>query len=162
MTIYYVTVGSREYQVDVSGKQVTVDGKAMDAQLLPLNGRGLYLLQRGEKQRELHVDAYGRSRYAVMVGGRHMVALVEKATNRARKKNDAGHGGELLAPMPALIVAVRVKEGDLVEKGQVLVVLESMKMQMEFRAPAAGKVVRLMVQPGMHVEKGALLVEVGD
>jgi acetyl/propionyl-CoA carboxylase alpha subunit len=138
MTLYHVTVGSREYQVDVTAEQVTVDGKPMDAQLLPLNAGGLYLLQRGEKQRELHVDAYGRSRFAVMVGGRHIVALVEKGSSRARK------------------------EGDPVEKGQVLVVLESMKMQMEFRAPASGKVVRLMVQTGMHVEKGALLVEVGD
>jgi biotin carboxyl carrier protein len=94
-----------------------------------------------------------------MVGGRHLVASVDKFNGHTKHK-DATHGGDLLAPMPSMIVAVRVNEGDPVEKGQVLVVLESMKMQMEFRAPFAGKVAQIAVQPGKHVEKGALLVKV--
>ena len=160
MTLYHVTVGTREYKVDVSKDGILVNGKLIDARLTPLNGGGLYLLTHGDRQRELHVDAYGRSRFAVNVGGRHIVALVEKASSHIRQTKNPIHGGDLQAPMPALIVAVRVKEGDVVEKGQALVILESMKMQMEFRAPFAGYIARLVVQPGMHVEKGALLVEV--
>ena len=160
MTLYHVTVGAREYQVDISADEVLLDGKPVDAHLVPLNNGWLYLLVQGIKQRELHVDTYGCCQYAVMVGGRHLVASVEKYSGRSNKHKDADHSGDLLAPMPALIVAVRVNEGDTVEKGQVLVVLESMKMQMEFRAPFAGKVAQLLVRPGMHVEKGALLVKV--
>jgi biotin carboxyl carrier protein len=160
MTLYNVTVGTREYKVDVSTDRILVNGKPINARLIPLNGGGLYLLTQSDQQRELHVDSYGRSRFAVNVGGRHIVALVEKASNRIRQSKNAVHGGDLQAPMPALIVAVKVTEGDSVEKGQALVILESMKMQMEFRAPFAGFVTRMAVKPGMHVEKGALLVEV--
>ncbi len=162
MTLYHVTVGAREYQVDVSAEKVLVDGKPVDARLVPLNNGGLYLLIKGAKQRELHVDTYGCCQYGVMVGGRHVVAIVEKANGGAKKRLGNVQDGNLLAPMPALIVAVRVNEGDQVEIGQVLVVLESMKMQMEFKAPFAGKVVNLAVQPGRHVEKGALLVKVKE
>ena len=160
MAVYHVNVGAREYHVEITADKVLLDGKEVDAHLLPLNNGGLYLLVQGAKQSEIHVDTYGCCQYAVMVGGRHLMASVDRTNGRSSKRKDAAHSGDLLAPMPSMIVAVRVAEGDAVEKGQVLGVLESMKMQMEFRAPFSGKVAQLAVQPGTHVEKGALLVKV--
>jgi biotin carboxyl carrier protein len=61
--------------------------------------------------------------------------------------------------MHGLVVDVPVHEGDCVEKGQTLVVLESMKMQMQLRSPRPGKVSKVAVQSGSQVEKGALLVQ---
>jgi biotin carboxyl carrier protein len=62
--------------------------------------------------------------------------------------------------MPGMIIHVLVAEGDLVEKGQAVVVMESMKMQMELRAPLAGRVERIMAQAHGQVDKGALLVKI--
>ncbi|HUR85127.1 MAG TPA: biotin carboxylase N-terminal domain-containing protein [Solirubrobacteraceae bacterium] len=66
----------------------------------------------------------------------------------------------LEAPMPGSVLAVRVRDGDSVRAGDVLVVLESMKMELEVVAPAAGTVHDLAVAPGDRVSSGQLLVGV--
>jgi methylmalonyl-CoA carboxyltransferase small subunit len=61
--------------------------------------------------------------------------------------------------MPGSVIAVRVSEGDDVEAGQVLVVLEAMKMENNVPAPAAGRVARVLVSAGQQVQRGETLVE---
>jgi biotin carboxyl carrier protein len=95
-----------------------------------------------------------------MFGGRRIITRI---TNRLGRRSQAcaeGEGaGSLNAPMHGLVVDVPVREGDTVAKGQTLVVLESMKMQMQLRSPRDGKVAKISVQPGSQVEKGAALVQ---
>ena len=62
--------------------------------------------------------------------------------------------------MPGIVVAVNVKEGDLVTAGQTLLVLEAMKMQNPMQADAKGKVTRVHAKQGIVVAAGALLVEI--
>ncbi|NGX05725.1 biotin carboxylase N-terminal domain-containing protein [Mycobacteroides franklinii] len=69
--------------------------------------------------------------------------------------------GSLLAPMPGSVVAVHVTEGDSVESGQPIVVLEAMKMQHTISAPAAGTVALLKVAVGQQVETNEVLAVVG-
>jgi len=71
-----------------------------------------------------------------------------------------GVAGGQTAPMPGKVVAVRVAPGDEVEPGQVLVVLEAMKMEHQVTAPEAGVVSEVLVAVGQQVENGALLVVV--
>ena len=68
--------------------------------------------------------------------------------------------GSLLAPMPASVVAVSVAEGDRVEAGQPIVVLEAMKMQHTIRAHGPGVVTTLSVRDGQQVDAGAVLAVV--
>ena len=70
-------------------------------------------------------------------------------------------GGSVRAPMSGRVIAVMVAEGDDVELGQTLAVLESMKMEMPLTAPRAGRVARLLVQEGMQLNAGQVLIEVG-
>jgi len=71
--------------------------------------------------------------------------------------------GALKAPMPSLVVDVRVKLGDRVEKGQAIVVLESMKTETVLRADTAGVVKAIGCKNGEMVEEGLELVEIeGD
>ena len=62
--------------------------------------------------------------------------------------------------MPGLVVAIPVSEGQQIEKGQVLVILELMKMQNELKSPRAGKVERVKVKAGESVEQRQLLLNV--
>ena len=62
------------------------------------------------------------------------------------------------APMPGNIWKVLVKEGDRVEEGQALVILEAMKMENEIGAPAAGTVAKVHVDEGASVDSGDVLV----
>jgi biotin carboxyl carrier protein len=64
------------------------------------------------------------------------------------------------APMPGMVVSIPVSEGQLIQKGDVLVVLESMKMQNELRSPRNGKVVRVRVKSGDRVEQKETLLSV--
>ncbi len=61
------------------------------------------------------------------------------------------------APMPGTILKVNVSNGDTVKKGQILMILEAMKMENEIMAPNDGKVVSVNVQQGASVETGAVL-----
>ena len=67
---------------------------------------------------------------------------------------------QILAPMPGKVVRVLVKQGDAVEAGQGLVVVEAMKMQNEIRSPKSGKIERLSVTEGQAVNAGEVLAVV--
>lgn len=67
--------------------------------------------------------------------------------------------GAVTSPMPGTILDVKVKEGDDVKKGQVLMILEAMKMENEIIASADGKVKTVYVQKGASVNTGDPLVE---
>ena len=88
-----------------------------------------------------------------------LTAAVRETTleiSRAQKDSDSA---ELLAPMNGAIIAVHVKAGDRIVRGQRLVVLEAMKMQHEIRAPRDGVVLRVLVETGRQVATRQLLVE---
>jgi biotin carboxyl carrier protein len=64
---------------------------------------------------------------------------------------------QIVAPMPGKIVRVLVREGELVEAGQGLLVVEAMKMQNEIRSPKSGTVERVLAQEGQPVNAGEIL-----
>ena len=72
-----------------------------------------------------------------------------------------GAGEPVVAPMPGNILKVNVNAGDKVKEGQVLVVLEAMKMENEIMAPKDGTVTQVVVSKGSTVDTGAPLVVIG-
>lgn len=163
MATYRVNVGNHEFLVDVSGDQIAVDGKPIQASLVALNNGGLVMLRRDNKARELHVQSQGNRAYSFMVNGHQLTAQVDRGNAKVRRKTDAVAAGTINAPMPGMVVDVLVKEGQRVDSGEPLVVLESMKMQMQLRSPFTGKISRVAVNNRAQVEKGTLLVQVaGD
>jgi biotin carboxyl carrier protein len=93
---------------------------------------------------------------------------MEKPAEPARAKPEpapepAGpaSGTKVLAPMPGKIVAVKIGPGQEVKRGDVLMVLEAMKMENEIQAPVAGSVMEIAVSEGVNVNAGALLARIG-
>jgi len=66
------------------------------------------------------------------------------------------------APMPAQVRAVHVAAGDSVSNGQVLLLLEAMKMEIQIKSPADGRIARLLVSPDQTVDRDQVLVELGE
>lgn len=70
-------------------------------------------------------------------------------------------GEQITSPMPGNILSVNISAGDTVKKGQVLMILEAMKMENEIMSPCDGKVVSVSVSKGAAVESGTLLCVIG-
>ena len=103
-------------------------------------------------------------KYKVNVNGTAYEVEIEEMTGApaaapvaAAPAAPAGAGERVAAPMPGNILAVNVAAGDTVKKGQVLMILEAMKMENEIMAPCDGKVTSVAVTKGAAVESGALL-----
>ncbi len=78
---------------------------------------------------------------------------------RAGGKGKRG-GGQVKPPMPGKVVEIHVKEGQEVAEGDVLIVLEAMKMQNDLKSPVTGKVSKVLVNEGANVEASTILLEV--
>lgn len=89
--------------------------------------------------------------------------LLEKpAPQKQRKQSKQAVEDAVRAPMPAQVRAIQVKEGDLVEKGQTMLLLEAMKMEIRLQAPRPGRVARLLASEGQTVERNQILVEIKE
>ena len=71
-------------------------------------------------------------------------------------------GKSVLAPIPGVIIAISVKPGDSVTRGQELCVLEAMKMKNAIRASRDGKIAAILVNVGDHVKNSQVLIEFTD
>lgn len=92
-----------------------------------------------------------------ITGGEEAVTLKKEKVEEAPLSS----GGETIsAPMPGNILNVPVNTGDLVKKGQVLVILEAMKMENEIVAPVDGRVASVSVAKGQTVNAGDVLVQI--
>jgi acetyl/propionyl-CoA carboxylase alpha subunit len=98
---------------------------------------------------------------SVLVSYKGQQFRVEKKAARARH-HGAAASGEMRAPMPGLIVDVRVEAGQSVAKGDILLVLEAMKTQQPFTAPFAGILRQLNVAKGDQVTDGQVLAVVEE
>jgi biotin carboxyl carrier protein len=164
---YSVSVNGESYEVEVDADTVRVGNTASRARILDLDGPAtpLRMLTIGEEIHRVQMrPGESRGRYTLWIDGfRFEVEALDERTRAIRELSAATARptgpAPLVAPMPGMIVRVSVGEGDAVQAGQGLVVMEAMKMENELRAAAAGTVKRVHVAPGTAVEKGALLLE---
>lgn len=162
---YTVRIGETEREVVVDGEDVQVDGDGIRAYLAEIEGTPVRLLTIGDEVHRVVVRrGSARGQFTLELGGyRFEVEALDERTRAIRELSGAAARAagpaSLVAPMPGLIVRVNVQEGDRVQAGQGLVVMEAMKMENELRASAAGVVKRVVVAPGTAVEKGATLLE---
>jgi len=137
--------------------RATLGEKTFEIEILQANEGRLDLLIDGKR-----VTAYVSSENAkrwVTVNGQTQV-LTKPAAGAKRKNVGHEHSSELAAPMPGQVRAVNVSEGDSVTKGQTLLVLEAMKMEIRIQAPRDGMVMKLLVQQGQTVEREQILIEI--
>lgn len=130
-----------------------VNGEAHRGQILAADHSGI-VLEIDSVRRHYMLSALGTMRYVDSVLGH---STFEELPRFPSPELESVRGG-CTAPMPGKIVALRVTPGEEVERGQVLVVLEAMKMEHEVVAPYAGRVQEVLVEAGQQVEAGAVLV----
>ena len=162
---YITIVEDKQFLVEIiDEKHVSVDGKVYEVDFESVSGQPVYSLILDGKSHEAYV-APGDNNWEVLLRGRLYPATVEDEREK-RLRSAAGGGvaetGEfhLRAPMPGLVVTILVEEGQPIKKGQVLLILESMKMQNELKSPRDGTLGRVRVKPGETVEQKQTLLSV--
>lgn len=145
------------YRVTVAGREVEVDMTRLDG----ANVASLRFVEDGRSFRVSFQRAGARG-WRVAVGEREFEfeVLTPVEAIEAIAAAEASGPSQVTAPIPGKVVAVQVSEGDTVEPGQPLVVLEAMKMENELAAEGAGTVAAVHVASGDTVEAGAVLVEI--
>ncbi len=162
---YITTIDEKEFTIDIiDDHHVSVNDKTYEVDFESIADQPVYSMLIDGHSYEAHVYSV-EDEWQVLLRGRQYPIKVEEEREKRLKSSIGGNvqaSGEfqLKAPMPGLVVAVPVSEGQQVEKGQVLTILESMKMQNELKSPRAGKVERIKVKAGESVEQRQLLLSI--
>jgi biotin carboxyl carrier protein len=161
---YITTINDKKFEIEITNDgSVLVNGEKRDVNFLAL-GPSQYSVIMQTQSHEVVVDERN-GEVEVLMGGRLFTGKVldERAQLlSARRGGAVADTGEISikSPMPGLIVAIPVSEGQEVKAGETVIILESMKMQNELKAPRAGTVSRVSVQPQQSVEQGKVLVTI--
>ncbi len=164
---YITVVGDKQYTIDIDREgEVVVDGAVQQLDMRKIGQEGLQSMLVNDLSYEALIEE-GEEAYHVLIDGTlyHVTVVDERARRLVEAAGIFGPGGgevSIKSPMPGLIVAVPVSPGDAVAKGQVVVVLESMKMENELKSPRDGKIAAVKVEPRQAVEQNQVLIVIGD
>jgi acetyl/propionyl-CoA carboxylase alpha subunit/acetyl-CoA carboxylase carboxyltransferase component len=151
------------YQVDVRA-----DGQAYRLRVSRC-GPVRYRVELDGHAVDVDVERYGRFERRLAVGDQAFAVLSVTQgpdylieVDGAMHRMSGGEAGLVRAPAPAMVVAIPVEAGDSVAEGDVVAVVESMKLETALRAPAAGRIAEVLVDVNTQVESGTKLVRIED
>jgi len=162
---YVITLEGRELSVEITdaGATVALDGTPHNVELLALDEPSLFSLLVDGHSHEVQMEDRG-NQIRVLLDGRLYEVKVESEASRRFPQRPArlAEPAELVirTPMPGVVVDVPVSEGDSVQDGQVLAIVESMKMENEMRCTRDGQVRSVQVRAGEMVAQSQVLVVV--
>ncbi len=168
MPRYMVKIDDREYDITVeyrqAGFEVTLGGRHMTVTANDLGGsRSILLISNRAHELDVRSDGYSAQRTVFMHGVEIPVEIEEYNLAQLRKTVGMASAGtavrDVRAPMPGLVLEVKVEPGQEVRKGQALVVIEAMKMENIIKAIADSTVSKVAVEKGASVERNDLLIE---
>ena len=116
---------------------------------------GIDLRFAGQRQR-VQVLRSGEVAHVFLPQGATQITVIDALAHAGETQTE---GGRLTAPMPGKVVSFAVQAGDKVAKGQVLAVMEAMKMEHTIAAPVDGVVTELLYAPGDQVAEGSELLK---
>ena len=156
---YLVSIAEKSFNVElgsIDGKwRCQVDGREIALDFVLLNANAGSLLISGASF-EVRREAGG----AIFVGAkRYDVSVDDPRSWQGRRRRELAHSGpqRITASMPGKIVRILAQEGDDLQAGQGIVVVEAMKMQNEIKSPRSGKLQKVLVREGANVNPGEVL-----
>ena len=161
---YVTKVEDKTFVIEVQTDAVVVDGKAHVVDLRRIEPLSIYSLLVDNLSHEIHIEEQ-EGRHGALLHGKLYTAQVheEHLLKQAACDSMPPPGRDtacIAAPMPGLVLEVRACVGQAARAGEVLVVLESMKMRTELRCAQDGVVRAVHVAPQDHVAHGQVLVTI--
>ena len=152
-----INFDTQTLEINPSGDHyvATMDGKTVSVQVIRAEDGRMDLLIDGQRV-NAHVSSDMAKRWVTING--HTIMLTKTSGAKQGVRHD--HAGGLIAPMPGQVRSVSVSVGDVVKKGQTLLTMEAMKMEIRIQALKDGVVKSVSVAQGQTVEREQILVEV--
>lgn len=163
---YIVKIEGKNFQIDITERdgelEIDLDGKPVSADSIKIKGKNLvsflfnhrsFDLEFSKNQNEVSVFLNGR-RYDCLLEDEKSLRLKQFGGLEIETKKER----ELRTPMPGLVTAIEVKEGDFVKAGQGVMIVEAMKMENELKAKFDGKVKAIKVKEHQAVDKDEVLI----
>lgn len=159
------TVNKKDFTIEHTDDKLLVNGNALNWDVVNLNNGHFHILNEGKSYQAeiIKADAITKSvtlkinnnRYTVEVKDKFDLLLEKMGMSNAttNKVNN------IKAPMPGLIINLKVAEGDTVKAGDQLLILEAMKMENILKSPGDGVIKKIKVKKGDSVEKNQVLIE---
>jgi len=145
-----------QIEPQAEGYRITISDRAYDVRVAHPRLSEISFTLNGQRH-TAHVARDGSTRYVSIAGD--VFELRRPDPRRARQKQQHGEDS-LSASMPGQITKVLVNEGDAVQRGQPLIVLEAMKIEIKIAAPHDGRVAKVLVRQGQVVDRGQALIEI--
>ncbi len=161
---YIVSLEDESFEIVLhDGEEIVVDGEPHTVNIENAGGTSLYSLLVDNSSYEVHVEEREGTYRVLLLGQRYDIRVEDEGTRRVSRARKAAQPSEdavivLKSPIPGLIFDVLVTEGQPVKQGDILVIVEAMKMENELRAPRDGVVKATFIVPGDSVDKGQPLV----
>ena len=160
---YLATVNDTTFEVVINeDSYVTVDGQRHEIDFRAVGNGPLYSLLIGGNSYAGHIEGTDDGWQVLHKGDLYMVEIEDERSQRLMKLGGAGIATKgdyyLKAPMPGLVVSVPVKEGQEISQGDILIVLESMKMQNELKSPHDGTILRIQVNPEDTIQQDEVML----
>jgi biotin carboxyl carrier protein len=140
--------------------KISLDGNVFDADAVEVAPNIFSVLLNGESH-QIRIAPRPDGTLTLHTGlAEYHAEVIDPRSWRGRRHGAAEAEGcqQITAPMPGKVVRLLVKQGDSVEAGQGLLVVEAMKMQNEIRSPKSGKIEKLFAQEGQPVNAGEVLL----
>ena len=162
--MHKIIIGDKNFNIEINDNKVELNGKPVNIDLAQLGPHKYHLLL-NYKSYNLEVVSQDKKsgEITVKVNNRPVKVVVKTALDELLKKmginnNNVSQAKFIGAPMPGLILDVIVSEGDEVQKGDKLLVLEAMKMENLIKSPGSGKIKSIVVNKGDSVDSGQKLI----
>src|ERR1044072_3923456 len=161
------------YEAEIDGQPISLELDEKDGRVSARVGEGqydleverpedgVYLLLAGDKVYEVRVSIPQKGSLEVALRGQTFaVRIIDRKHLRVGAEHHEDGRKQLVAPMPGKIVRILQNEGDEVESGQGIIVVEAMKMQNKIKSPKSGRVVAIRVSEGDAVTANQVLAVV--
>lgn len=163
--MYQASVNNKAFEVTSGEEGLVINGKPLSWDLVKIADGYFHILHNNKSYRAevVKTDAAART-CSIKINSRiYTVALKDKFDLLLEKmgmnNGSAGKINSIKAPMPGLIIALKVKEGDTVKQNDPLIILEAMKMENIIKSAGEGVVKSVKVKKGDSVEKNQVLIE---
>ena len=163
--MYKAQAGDHNYDIDITNEGISIEGEILDWDISKIDENYFHIIHNNKsyKAEILNIDYDTKSVSLKLNGTKIDIEVKDKMDILLEKlgmdQANSQKINDVKAPMPGLILDIPIQEGDEVKEGDVIMILEAMKMENVLKAAGDGKVKEVKVKKGDSVEKNQILIQ---